>query len=226
MQRVDEMSQERRNESWSGSFWGGIAPLLTSVADYLWERYVVEGVWELSGVILVLPGARAGRKLSEALVDRAQGEQVPLFPPVVTTVGHLPELLYQCRRPFATPLTQQLAWTEALRQTSPGVLGQFLRGIPSADDDPHWWELGGLLWRQHRELAADGLDFPHVADSGAELPSFVDQARWQALCAFSKPTCGDLMNWDFGIGKRHAWSRLNMASADRNAISSSSAPLT
>ena len=78
-------------------------------------------------------------------------------------------------------MTQQLAWTAALRQTAPGVLGQFLRTIPPTDDDPRWWELGTLLWRQHRELAADGLDFPDVAAAGTQLRGFVDRARWQAL---------------------------------------------
>jgi ATP-dependent helicase/nuclease subunit B len=158
-------------------------PALEAVVDYLWQRYQADGVWELGGVVLVLPGARAGRRLNERLAQHAAERQVALFPPVVTTAGQLPELLYPCHRPFAAQLTQQMAWTEALRQSPAGVLGEFLRAIPETSDDPRWWELGTLLWRQHRELAADGLDFQHVAVAGGRLPGFVERARWQALAA-------------------------------------------
>ena len=113
----------------------------------------------------------------------ADERQRAYFPPVVTTVGQLPELLYRRRLPFASNLTQQLAWTASLRNASPTVLLQFLRDVPPANDEARWCELGAVLWRQHRELAADGLDFAQVATAGRELPEFAESDRWRALDA-------------------------------------------
>ena len=96
-------------------FLGWQRSALESVTEYLWQQYATDQVWELSDVAVVLPGARAGRRLSERLARRADDEGVVYFPPLVTTVGQLPELLYECRRPFASRLTQQLAWAAALR---------------------------------------------------------------------------------------------------------------
>jgi ATP-dependent helicase/nuclease subunit B len=162
-------------------FLGWDRPAFESVADYLDERHAQESLWDLSQVVLVVPGGRAGRRLGERLAARADEQQRVFFPPHVTTVGQLPELLYRRRQPFASNLTQQLAWTESLRCTSTVVLGEFLRIVPATTEDPRWWELGTLLWRQHRELAADGLDFGQVATAGRKLKGFAEMSRWQAL---------------------------------------------
>ena len=42
-------------------------------------------------------------------------------------------------------------------------------------------ELGALLQRQHRELAADALDFAQVARRGSRVTGFQEQQRWQFL---------------------------------------------
>src|SRR5262249_42317701 len=56
--------------------------------------------------------------------------------------------------------------------------------IPHPPADGHtrrWVELGQVLRRLHRELAADGLDFAAVLKSGPKLAHFNETERWQAL---------------------------------------------
>src|SRR3954466_501476 len=86
---------------------------LAGAAEYLRARCQHEAELDLSQFIVVVPGGRAGRRLLEILV---------LTPPEIVTPEKFPELLYQAKWPFADTLTQQLAWTEALRSAPPPVL--------------------------------------------------------------------------------------------------------
>ncbi len=165
------------------------------------------GVWDLADVVLVLPGARAGRRLAERLAERAALTEVSFFPPEVTTVGQLPEFLYPRRRPFASTLVQQLAWAHALRGASRETLLGFLTDPPAGHDDPQWLELGTLLWRQHRELAADGLDFREVAEQGRQVSGFLETARWEALADVQQAYLAQLDRlglWDRQTARRVA----------------------
>ena len=87
-------------------------PALPAVAEYLAQRFRRDTTLDLDNVILVLPGGRAGRRLTELLVQRCQQQSLVLFPPQHCTVGTLPEYLYESKRPFATDLVQQLAWVQ------------------------------------------------------------------------------------------------------------------
>src|SRR5215467_14245966 len=107
-------------------------PGLGAAAEYLRERFERDGELDLSGVIVVVPGGRAGRRLLEILVGIAEGtegngrqERLPhlvLTPPEIVTPERFPELLYEAKWPFADVLTQQLAWIEALRQAPRDVV--------------------------------------------------------------------------------------------------------
>ncbi|HND50736.1 MAG TPA: PD-(D/E)XK nuclease family protein [Pirellulaceae bacterium] len=149
--------------------------------DYLWQRYQRPGApWDLSSAIVVVPGSRAGRRLLERLVDHAQRRSARLIPPRIETIGRMPELLYEPKKPFADAITQQLAWAAALRATQQ-QLGPVLTRLPDAADDAAWLELGDLLRREHTELAADGLNFEHVAAEVERLAGQDELARWRAL---------------------------------------------
>ena len=156
-------------------------PALPAAVEYLWRTYRCAEIWDLDRVAIVLPGARAGRRLRELLLAKADGESSVFFPPRIGTVGQLPEWLYEAKLPFASPLEQRLAWAAALRTTPTSILKEFLEEPPTKEDDPQWLELGSLLWRQHRELAGDGLDFEQVANRGAALDEFQEAERWSAL---------------------------------------------
>jgi RecB family exonuclease/inactivated superfamily I helicase len=173
-------------------------PALAAAVDYLFEQFATAGQLDLEQVVLALPGSRAGRRLLEILVAEAQRRQLPLCPPRIVTVGELPELLYEAKRPFADTLVQQLAWNEALRKTDPRHVEMIVK-LPSPDDRLAWLSLGEMLGRVHRELAADGLDFSKVAQCGSQIDGFRETARWQALAEVQKQylaTLDGLDLWD------------------------------
>ena len=155
-------------------------PALPTAAQYLCQHYSRQAVLDLDGVVVVMPGSRAGRRLLEILAERAEQSQLVFFPPQITTVGGLPELLYESKRPFASELVQKLAWVEALKSLRDSAR-PFMAQPPAEDDCLNWMELGALLWRQHRELAADALHFGDVAQQGLELVGFNESARWRFL---------------------------------------------
>ena len=157
------------------------APALPAAADWLAARFAADGTLDLSGTIVVLPGARAGRRLLELLVARAESAVLLLIPPTITTEHALPELLYEPKRPFASKLTQQLVWSEALAGLPPAQRRAFLPHPPPAGDRAAWLELGELLRGLHVELAADGLDVSQVLAAAAAIDGFAEHDRWQAL---------------------------------------------
>ncbi|MCP4190236.1 MAG: hypothetical protein GY768_06380 [Planctomycetaceae bacterium] len=156
-------------------------PALPAAVNYLADRIDGDGCWDLSSIVIVLPGARAGRRLREVFVAEAESRGCVFFPPQITTVGQLPELLYVRKKPFATDLVQKLAWASALKNATRENLSRFLNDIPQASDDPRWLETGALLWNLHRELASDALDFKHVVESMSEAAGDREKQRWQSL---------------------------------------------
>ncbi len=142
-------------------------PALFAAVDYLFQRYRDStALIDLSQALVVLPSSRAARRLTEVLVAEAERREISLFPPQITTMGTLPEFLYERKLPFANPLVQQLAWAEALRGSDRRRLAEFVTDVPRHDTDPRWLELAALLQIQHRELAADGLRFEDVWRKG------------------------------------------------------------
>jgi len=174
-------------------------PALAAAVDYLIERFAEKGQLDLQNVILALPGSRAGRRLLEILVAEAGQRALPLCPPQIVTVGRLPEMFYEAKRPFAGTLAQQLAWIAALRKTEDRHLRMVVPADPAQDDLPAWLSLGEMLGRLHRDLAADTLDFPGVAKCGDGVEGFRESQRWQALAEIQKQylaTLDALNLWD------------------------------
>ncbi len=167
-------------------FLGWSRPGLAVVVEHLVERFGRPGALDLAGVIVVVPGARAGRRLLEILVEHADEHGWALAPPKIVTLGRLPELLYIAKRPFADDLTQQLAWIAALRRCEPKELDPFLPALPAEGDLPGWLALAEMLARVHRELAADGFSFLDVESRGRQLAGFSESPRWKALGAVQR----------------------------------------
>lgn len=180
-------------------FLGFAQPALTSAADYLIRRYQRGSSVDMSNAIVVLPGRRAARRLLEILVEGAQERGLLLSPPTLETVGQLPEHLYRAKRPFASNLTQQLAWAHVLRDTDRKNLLCVVAAPTAADDVAGWIDLGQSVGQLHTELAADGLDFRDVADRGRELETFGEFERWATLHEFQTAylaTLDSLQLWD------------------------------
>ncbi|QDU29984.1 ATP-dependent helicase/deoxyribonuclease subunit B [Anatilimnocola aggregata] len=163
------------------AFLGWKQAALLAATDYIVERYSRDRECDLSNVIVVVPGSRAGRRLLELLVQRADDRQLLFMPPRIVTEGELPELLYEPQRPLAAVLVQQLAWMNVLQQTPPAQLRPLVPHPPGADDPIRWLELAEMFRRQHAEFAADGLDFSAVLQRSKEWDNFSEEARWQTL---------------------------------------------
>ena len=157
------------------------AAAIPAAVDYLIATYVQDGRLDLDQVLVVVPGRRAGRRLLEVLVERCDEPRLVLLPPLIETVGQLPEKLYESKRPMASELVQQLAWIHALRKVGSKRLRRHIPELPEDNDIARWLALGKLLWQQHRELEADGLDFADVMDQGHQSNGFNEKLRWRFL---------------------------------------------
>ncbi len=156
-------------------------PALRSAAEYLVAQYTRGAIVELGEVLLIVPGAGAGRRLIELLLDEVEARGVALLPPEIITLGNLPERLYVEQKPFADDLAQLLAWIEALRHNDGERLRQYFPQLPSADRFSDWLPYAEMLSALHRELAADDLDFSDVVTRGSELEGFLEADRWEVL---------------------------------------------
>lgn len=174
-------------------------PALAAVADYLLEQFQRDREADLSDAIVVVPGGRAGRRLLEILVDLCEASGAIFTPPDIVTVGRLPEVLYQAKRPFADDLVQQLTWAQTLKGFDREKLQQVIAQPPEEDESERWYELGRMLQLLHRELASDGLDFNDVVKRGSKLPGFAEAGRWLALAEIQRAylnTLDGLGLWD------------------------------
>ncbi|MGI8979517.1 MAG: PD-(D/E)XK nuclease family protein [Pirellulaceae bacterium] len=185
-------------------------PALVSAAEWLREKYrrkdeASTRTLDLRGAIVLVPGGRARRRLLELLVERAEADGLVLLPPVITTEmgkpgeAGLPELLYTPKRPFASELTQLLAWAAALRKSPQAVLDKVIPHPPANGDFTRWLELAELVRDLHTKLAADALHFGHVAQRKDEISGYHEQSRWEALRKIQDEylrTLDGLNQWD------------------------------
>ncbi len=156
-------------------------PCLPQAAAWLLNRWP-DG--DLSAVLIALPGARAGRRLLQLLVELAAQRRVPLIPPRITTPGHLAdELLHLKGEAALSDAARQQAWAAALQQTDEASLTEILVHIPDPGDTAAWQSLALQLESLHRELIAQNLHFIDVAERGEQLPDFTDGSRWRSLAA-------------------------------------------
>ncbi len=156
-------------------------PALQTAVALLVEKYRRGQLVDLDKTVIAFPGSRAGRRFLEILVRYCEERTLVLIPPAIKTVGQLPELLYEPQRPFASDLVQLLAWVHALRSEGRRKLSRIMPALPDEDDVPRWLDLGRIFWQQHREMAAEGLNFQHVVDSGWQRSGLKEKNRWKLL---------------------------------------------
>lgn len=169
-------------------FLGWDAPCLRRAAELLGQGRTVNGSVDLGGVLVVTPGARAGRRLLEILAETCSG---PWLPPQFITPGELGEHLYEPSRPLASALQSQLTWMCVLRD-SPDLLRTLAPQPPAPADLPNWFVLAGEIHRMLADLAAQGLNPEDVAQHGQQLADFRDEQRWDALQSLHERYLGRL----------------------------------
>jgi len=155
-------------------FLGWEGPLLAQAATWLAEHRGPD----MRGVIVAVPGGRAGRRLRE-LLARSIGPG--WRPPRILTQGQLTDELVRLDRPVAGRLARTLAWERALRSLPPAELAKLLPEPPAESDAGEWTRLAETVRALHGELAPEGLDFRSVAEGSARPESAGEAARWEAL---------------------------------------------
>jgi ATP-dependent helicase/nuclease subunit B len=175
-------------------FTGWRAPFLPGVVRMLLDE---AGVEESSGVggrprvdlretVVALPGARAGRRLGELLVDEAEARGARLLPPEITTVGALPERCYRASTPRPDPVLDRAAWNAALRSIPRADVGLLMAELPSGAEDPGWRSLSRTARALHRTVGAGGWDFEEVSEACREGLLFSDRERWRVLAGVQR----------------------------------------
>ena len=167
-------------------FLGFDQPPLITAAEWLFEQNTVDRsvgmAADLSDLIVVVPSIRAKIRLNQLLVQIAGVNDVMLTPPVITTIGDLPEYLYTADKSLATDLAQQIAWSKALEATPDDEI-RCLVGRTEIENLNDWQPLAIALSKLHRRLANDIWSFRSVAREVGNIQSFLKQEaeRWNAL---------------------------------------------
>lgn len=172
------MAVERVFVGWDG-------PCLPRAAGWLRGHVAADShkVWDLSTLLLVLPGGRAARRMSELLAEAAERDGLLQLPPEAVTQGGLAERLYEPGLPVAGEFESLLAWAAALRDAE-GDDAQVLlpRGL-AADDMAGWLAAAGEVAAVAGELAGLGLTPANVLPrlEARQWVDFPDVQRWEAM---------------------------------------------
>jgi ATP-dependent helicase/nuclease subunit B len=159
------------------------APFLPAVAERLVETYRQPASVRMDGALLVMGGARGGRRLKELLVEASERSGLPLVPPRVVTIGALPELLYTPRLPAADAILARRVWARALRHLERADLDLVFPHAPPAEDLRGRDVLAGEVQRLREAVSAGGHDFASVARlcAGAGHAPPDEEGRWAVL---------------------------------------------
>ena len=168
-------------------FLGWESAFLPRCVAWLHRRFGAGARLDLSRVLVVLPGARAGRRLLELLSDRPG----VLVPPKIITLGALPEHLDSpafAEAGAALPrvadhLTCLLARMHTLRGASNEALSRLVPSPPEEGDLPAWLALTRELSALHETLAGEGLRFEDVIARAGDLLQPSEQERWLSLAS-------------------------------------------
>jgi len=189
MEKMMHQGEEDRAVGADGlerQFLGWDRPGLQSAAEFFLERYGgqegnLAGVLDLSSAVAVVPGARAGRRLLECLVDLCREAGRTLTPPRILTAAALATEIVQPRLPIAGSLLRRLLWMRALVNAPRESLERLCPRLPEKNDVRGWLALADIVAGVCRELAGEGLEPGRVSTDAASLEDFPDHERWQAL---------------------------------------------
>lgn len=172
-------------------------PFLPAVAGLLARAYGSGGGMRMSRALVVVPGARAGRRLKELLLTESERAGRRLEPPRIVTTGALPELLWRGEAPLASATLALRSWVLALRALPAERSRALLPEPPGAGDVRGWTRLARVVAGLHSEVSGGGLTFRDVADRTGEDPLFDDESRWRVL-ATAQEAYGQLLD-SFGF---------------------------
>ena len=204
-------------------FLGFEKPPLVTAAEWLLNRFRFElhgeNRFDLSNVIVVVPTMRAQNRLLQLLVKQVEGLAGLFTPPRITTLGQLPEFLYKAAKPLASELTQQIAWTKVLEQSSKSQI-ECLTGRDDIEDGYDWRPMATLVSSLHARLANDIWSFNSVSREVKNYKGFLKEeaARWDVLSDLQKryyKILGEVELWDKQAARNYAAAGLMKANEIR-----------
>lgn len=169
-------------------FLGWNAPALPAAVDWFAEHFGRPRGWDLTGLTVALPAARATRRLLELLTARAEPDGA-LIPPRICTLGDLPEHL--CPPPtelaVADDTRAMLTRVRVLRHIGSDRLAQLVPNPPESDDLMGWWRLADRLRQLDDDLAGGMLTVAEVLErhraGEVSLGGAGGEHRWEGLAA-------------------------------------------
>lgn len=135
---------------------------------------------DLSDQLVVIPSARARRRLLQLLATRAADRHASLLPPEIVTVGSFPEYLYDSDQPLADSATRLLTWLAAF-QALPLEERQLFLPRLAATDLRRELSFAQQLADLHRRLGMEVRSFRSVREHLEKHPEAGDQPRWEIL---------------------------------------------
>ena len=144
----------------------------------------VSDACDLSDVVCLTPGRRAGRQLLHVLADQCGQAGLFLQPPRCLTPGALVDVVTETavEQPLASMTERMFAWAEALRRAETETIGELVSVRPADDDLNDWCELGKIFVHLHDELAGGRRHFGDVAEFADGVETlFAEARRWRAL---------------------------------------------
>lgn len=163
-------------------FLGWRAPVLPRLAAWMLDHFGPN----LSDVLAVVPGRRAGRLLLARLVgeaERTEAEGSGFVPPRIATPGSLPECFYRPPRRLAGELERLVAWCAVLA----GSDARLVAGAASQEGDTaRRVPLARELCRVQQELGRQGLFLADVAAHAERIGAAAELERWRALAQLER----------------------------------------
>lgn len=156
-------------------------PALPATAALLADSYAHADSLDLGSALVALPGARAARRLKELLVEEADRRGLRLVPPLVATLGSLPESLYTPAAPFLDAGTAVRLWLRQLRTAAREDMALLFPHAPGPDDARGWMHLAATVRTLHETVGAAGRTFADVAESCDASLLYDDTNRWSVL---------------------------------------------
>ena len=181
---------EVMNTGCTRHYLGWDQPALDSAAQWIHDRFVHHAELDLSDLHLVLPGRRAARVLLGNLVDLSEKSGCILIPPITMTPLEIPASTISALdesgeqrgpRKHASPLSQRLAWIQALQSFDGGSLDQLLPHSPESEDWDQWVGIGCWIEGVSDQLCDAGLKMKEVTDRGALVLDESESERWTLL---------------------------------------------
>lgn len=163
-------------------FLGWERPLPVVAVAWLTEGWRGDGPLDLSNLLVIVPTRQSGRRLREALAERAFAEGQAVFPPRVMTPDGL--VAHGLPTGAATRIETLLAWAEVLRAIALGDFREVFPVDPPVRNAAWALQLAAQMVRLQGALGEGGLRIADVVvRAGDDIP---ERGRWRELAELER----------------------------------------